>query len=258
MHLLMILTIGLNSSWLNSISAYVCLLANESPNPKTNHVGYSAPPILCIIVFKIVLNSKFGAKRWNYYIPTDAEIAAAHAHHSDERKHRLARRFGHPSLHAPLITPLIHASAQHMLSTVYSGRIASTDTDATNAHGIKAGGINFGAVEKVFYITVTRSLLLVLIKACYRMTSSCHAMTICVSKMRGKLVAWHRPPYWTTGQGQVLGPGDPVQWPPMHRPALRPLQCSITNTSHMGLLALNLWIPWSWVLCPSGVNRKSS
>ena len=72
MSLLMVLTIGLSEGWIKSISA--------------------APPILIVIAFKIALRSRF--QSFQFYIPSDDEIAACTAHHNDDRKHRLAKRFG--------------------------------------------------------------------------------------------------------------------------------------------------------------------
>lgn len=36
---------------------------------------------------------------------------------------RVASRFGHPALFKPLITPMVHAKARHILSQIYSGRL---------------------------------------------------------------------------------------------------------------------------------------
>ncbi|KAL9602334.1 MAG: hypothetical protein Q9219_001900 [cf. Caloplaca sp. 3 TL-2023] len=36
---------------------------------------------------------------------------------------RIASRFGHPALHKPLMTPMVHAKARHVLSQVYRGRL---------------------------------------------------------------------------------------------------------------------------------------
>lgn len=41
------------------------------------------------------------------------------------RNDKLAMRFGHPALHKPLITPMVHAKAQHVLAQVYRGRLNS-------------------------------------------------------------------------------------------------------------------------------------
>ena len=37
---------------------------------------------------------------------------------------RVAHRFGNPALYRPLITPMVHAKAQHLLSQVYGGRMS--------------------------------------------------------------------------------------------------------------------------------------
>ncbi|KJR86213.1 uncharacterized protein SPSK_02181 [Sporothrix schenckii 1099-18] len=41
------------------------------------------------------------------------------------RSDRLAARFGHPALYKPLITPMVHAKAQNILASVYSGRLTA-------------------------------------------------------------------------------------------------------------------------------------
>ncbi|KAL8825007.1 MAG: hypothetical protein Q9170_007968, partial [Blastenia crenularia] len=42
---------------------------------------------------------------------------------------RIASRFGHPALYKPLMTPMVHAKARHVLSQVYRGRL---DNDAAS------------------------------------------------------------------------------------------------------------------------------
>jgi hypothetical protein len=42
-----------------------------------------------------------------------------------KRSDRLASKFGHPALYKPLITPMVHAKAQHVLGQVYRGRLNS-------------------------------------------------------------------------------------------------------------------------------------
>ncbi|EFX00499.1 duf221 domain protein [Grosmannia clavigera kw1407] len=41
------------------------------------------------------------------------------------RSDRLSTRFGHPVLYKPLITPMVHAKAQNILASVYSGRLTA-------------------------------------------------------------------------------------------------------------------------------------
>ncbi|KAL8717543.1 MAG: hypothetical protein Q9225_005221 [Loekoesia sp. 1 TL-2023] len=46
---------------------------------------------------------------------------------------RIASRFGHPALYKPLMTPMVHAKARHVLSQVYRGRL-DTDTASTTGY----------------------------------------------------------------------------------------------------------------------------
>ncbi|KAF2092671.1 DUF221-domain-containing protein [Rhizodiscina lignyota] len=50
------------------------------------------------------------------------------------RSDRVAVRFGHPALYKPLMTPMVHAKAQHLLGEIYHGRL-DTDTDAVSVAG---------------------------------------------------------------------------------------------------------------------------
>ncbi|KAI4113702.1 MAG: hypothetical protein LQ345_005379, partial [Seirophora villosa] len=40
---------------------------------------------------------------------------------------RIASRFGHPALYKPLMTPMVHAKARHVLSQIYRGRLDNSD-----------------------------------------------------------------------------------------------------------------------------------
>lgn len=97
MHLFMALSIGLQSQWLYAIAM--------------------APPAICVVIFKYLLDRRFD-NRFRWYIPTEQEMAEVHMHHADARKHRLQKRFGHPSLHEPLFTPMLHKKVQHLLPTM--------------------------------------------------------------------------------------------------------------------------------------------
>ena len=46
-------------------------------------------------------------------------MSEVYLHQADARKHRLQKRFGHPSLHEPLFTPMLHKSVQHLLPTMF-------------------------------------------------------------------------------------------------------------------------------------------
>jgi hypothetical protein len=71
------LTIGLQHGWVRSVTC--------------------APPVLLIIVFKIFLSRTLD-EQYDWYMPTDQEVAEAVEHHSDVRKNRLTKRFGNPAL----------------------------------------------------------------------------------------------------------------------------------------------------------------
>lgn len=57
----------------------------------------------------------------------DPEILVESAKRSG-RKDRVASKFGHPALYKSLMTPMVHAKAQHVLPQVYRGRL-SKDAD---------------------------------------------------------------------------------------------------------------------------------
>ena len=84
------------------------------------------PPVGLTIVYKIVLHQKFD-ELYNWYMPTDQEVANAVIHRADARKNRLHKRFGNPALHNELFTPMIHKRSQHLLRQIYSGRMAEDD-----------------------------------------------------------------------------------------------------------------------------------
>ncbi|KAJ7106052.1 hypothetical protein C8R43DRAFT_1243881 [Mycena crocata] len=106
MQCLMVLTIGLQLSF-RSVKMILAL-----------------PPILMLVIFKIYMNRKFNAN-FHYYLPNEQELAAAHVHstRADAVKHKLQNRFGHPSLHEELFTPMVHAEQMQLLRQVYGGKI---------------------------------------------------------------------------------------------------------------------------------------
>lgn len=122
------------------MSLFMVLTASALPSPPpslsaTDPLGsglqlgwvYSAtaaPPIATTILFKLFLKLRFD-NRFSWYIPDQVEIEQAHVHSSDAQKDRLLRRFGHPSLHAELFTPMLHEKHQHLLSRVYTSVPAS-------------------------------------------------------------------------------------------------------------------------------------
>lgn len=81
------------------------------------------PLLVGLIGFKFYCRSVFDVKIRYHTKGTDPEnmlMAGTFA-----RKDKLDKRYGHPSLFRPLITPMVHAKARNVLSQVYYGRINS-------------------------------------------------------------------------------------------------------------------------------------
>jgi calcium permeable stress-gated cation channel len=81
-----------------------------------------------------------------YYIP-DQNAASEDAPvtvHRDTGTNKLRNRFGHPSWTKPLMTPMVHAKANHLLPVVYHGRMGGRDDDGNNGQN---GGL--GKVEVI-------------------------------------------------------------------------------------------------------------
>jgi hypothetical protein len=135
MQMLMVLTIGLqyrfrSLAWLTTL-----------------------PPILIVILFKFYLNRSI-LPAFNYYNPTEEELrmAKVHSERSDTRGNRLEKRFGHPSLHTELFTPMLHANMASLLSQVYSGKIARDEAKLDEYGGQKmqtqvVEGIKIAAIQ---------------------------------------------------------------------------------------------------------------
>ncbi|KAF7315162.1 DUF221-domain-containing protein [Mycena indigotica] len=82
------------------------------------------PPMLILFVFKFYMDRKF-SKNFYFYLPNEEELRNAHVHsgRGDTVKHKLENRFGHPSLHEELFTPMVHADQMDMLRKIYGGKI---------------------------------------------------------------------------------------------------------------------------------------
>ncbi|KAJ1025085.1 hypothetical protein NDA18_004369 [Ustilago nuda] len=108
------------------------------------------PPILMLIAFKIYCRRTFDS-RFDWYIPNEAEIATSKIHAGDARHNRLQRRFGHPTLHSKLFTPMVHAKVKHLLPQVYKGRL-DTSTAVVDGRKVEteqvAGGLKIAAIEE--------------------------------------------------------------------------------------------------------------
>ncbi|KAJ7072649.1 hypothetical protein C8F01DRAFT_1361960 [Mycena amicta] len=112
MQCLMVLTVGLQFGF-------------RSPK-----LAMAFPPIIFLLVFKIYMDRKFN-KNFYFYLPNEEELRTARVHsgRGDTVKHKLENRFGHPSLHAELFTPMVHADQMHLLRQVYGGKIEEQKDD---------------------------------------------------------------------------------------------------------------------------------
>ncbi|GAA5989842.1 hypothetical protein JCM10908_002342 [Rhodotorula pacifica] len=128
MHIFMAVSIGLQSRWFYAIAL--------------------APPAISVVVFKIILVRQFD-DRFRWYIPSEAEMAEVHMHHADARKNRLQKRFGHDALSEPLYTPMLHKTVQHLLPTIYNGRIGHGEGkfEGKTVEQNTAGGLTFAMLE---------------------------------------------------------------------------------------------------------------
>ncbi|MCJ1307496.1 hypothetical protein MMC25_001142 [Agyrium rufum] len=87
-----------------------------------------------ILAFKLYCRSAF-ENQSKYYTKANITLQDPEAFSTENgvRKHRRPDRvgvkFGHPALYKPLITPMVHAKAQHVLPQIYRGRM---DIDGAN------------------------------------------------------------------------------------------------------------------------------
>ncbi|RDL42219.1 Uncharacterized protein BP5553_02198 [Venustampulla echinocandica] len=88
-----------------------------------------APLPVLMIAFKVYCKRTFDDKI-HYYTTRNMlkDPEASPSKHFNDKKDRFSTRFGHPALYRPLITPMVHASAQNKLAGVYGGRL--TDSNA--------------------------------------------------------------------------------------------------------------------------------
>ncbi|KAL2067322.1 hypothetical protein VTL71DRAFT_1746 [Oculimacula yallundae] len=58
----------------------------------------------------------------------------------DGKRDKLAARFGHPALYRPLITPMVHAKAQHKLASIYGGRLSDGNNAFNSSESASVSG----------------------------------------------------------------------------------------------------------------------
>ncbi|KEP52413.1 tranport-associated late exocytosis protein [Rhizoctonia solani 123E] len=135
MNVIMTLTIGLQRGW-------------------TSYDWTSMlPPTVLTILFKIWMRMTLD-KQFRHFVPEQDEIARTQVHKQDAKKGRLESRFGHPSLHTELFTPMVHSNMTHLLEQVYQGRMAKEQTRMEEYGGKKVAvsvlpsGLKFASVAE--------------------------------------------------------------------------------------------------------------
>lgn len=86
--------------------------------------GLAVPPPLLLVVFKVYCSKAFDDQN-NFYTKAtlkDPENLAGPGQ-KIHRNDRVSTKFGHPALYAKLITPMVHAKAQHKVSDILRGRL---------------------------------------------------------------------------------------------------------------------------------------
>jgi calcium permeable stress-gated cation channel len=84
--------------------------------------GSLAPLVLLMLGFKVYCMRTFD-KDMKYYTTKGADTESSQA--SKRQSEKVSAKFGHPALWKPLMTPMVHAKAQHILSEIYKGRVGS-------------------------------------------------------------------------------------------------------------------------------------
>ena len=81
----------------------------------------------------LMLGFKFYCKRTfddkiHYYTTRLIDSEEGVGKMSGGRSEKLSKKFGHPALYKPLITPMVHARAQNKLASIYAGRLSDPNT----------------------------------------------------------------------------------------------------------------------------------
>lgn len=113
------------------------------------------PPFIIVILFKVYIGRTF-TRPFRYYVPSEAEVrnAQVHSQRGDIKGNRLEKRFGHPSLHKDLFTPMLHANMMPLLGIIYSGRLDTQRAKMGEYGGqqldarVLPGGIKIAGVDQ--------------------------------------------------------------------------------------------------------------
>ncbi|CAG8571374.1 3957_t:CDS:2 [Cetraspora pellucida] len=91
--------------------------------------SFAILPLPCLtVLFKVFCHRQFDQKI-RYYTPREAYLESCKTNDSrdlDHLREKVSTRFGHPSLTAEIITPMVHSNAKDALSKVYRGRVSET------------------------------------------------------------------------------------------------------------------------------------
>ncbi|KIW10507.1 hypothetical protein PV08_11471 [Exophiala spinifera] len=97
-------------------------------------VAAIAPLLFIMVAFKWYCMKTFDLDL-KYYsrggMQDPEELAAKHHAHE-----KISSKFGHPALYKPLMTPMVHAKAKHLLGEIYRGRLDSDGGQAATLPGI--------------------------------------------------------------------------------------------------------------------------
>jgi hypothetical protein len=84
-----------------------------------------APLPFLLLAFKWYCRRTFDEDMMYYVHSAMHDQERLAGHDKVKRSDRLASKFGHPALYRPLMTPMVHAKAKHVLGQVYRGRLNS-------------------------------------------------------------------------------------------------------------------------------------
>ncbi len=93
-------------------------------------IGVMGPLPFIMLAFKFYCTRIFDAS-YKFYTTTHQDPEHLAGQKSRKGNDRVGTRFGHPALYAKLMTPMVHAKAQHVLASIYRGRMTDTADPAT-------------------------------------------------------------------------------------------------------------------------------
>ncbi len=98
-------------------------------------VYFMVPPAFLVLGVKYYCSKVFDGQMKYYTKATLKDPESLAEPGKKVRKNdRVQSRFGHPALYKPLMTPMVHAKARHVLSEIYRGRLDNSDTASTTGY----------------------------------------------------------------------------------------------------------------------------